>query len=112
MAKIVIMECLCCGKEFIRKKNAQKHCSAGCRRKWNSGKEAKAKYYPKTFTCSWCGIIFEAEQKRKYCSDECRFASYGRRKIKGSNAEKIAKINQLARDEGLSYGQVVAKYGL
>lgn len=102
--------CRNCGKEFVREKNAQKHCSAKCRRLWNSGK--KSIHYPKTFTCSWCGIIFEAEQKRKYCCDECRFASYGRRKIRGSNAEKIAKINQLARDEGLTYGQVVAKYGL
>ena len=107
------MECLCCGKEFIRKKNAQKHCSAECRRKWNSGKEAKAKYYPKTYTCGWCGIIFESEHKRKYCSDECRILSLaGRRKSRKRPALSLEEVAVLSRKEGLSYGQYVAKYGL
>lgn len=109
--------CKQCGKEFERGKgignNARKYCSDKCRRKYWRDSDNRVKYHiPKTCTCAWCGIVFEAEQKRSYCCYECRIASYRGKSLRKSNAEKIAKINQLARDEGLSYGQYVAKYGL
>ena len=108
------VKCLCCGKEFVREHNAQKHCSAKCRIAWNTSKEAKAKYNIKMYTCSWCGITFESPQKKKYCSDECRVLSYKgkRKKPKRQTALSIQEVSKLAREAGLSYGQYVAKMGL
>lgn len=109
--------CKQCGKEFDRGKgignNARKYCSDKCRRKYWRDSDNREKYHiPKTCTCAWCGIIFETNAKRKYCTEDCRLAAYGRRKKKESNTLALANINQLAREAGLSYGQYVAKMGL
>ena len=104
--------CKCCGKEFITEKNAQQHCSVKCRRKYNSKKKA----FKKVLTCSWCGVSFEADRKRKYCSDKCRAIVNNRTKPKiipkttpKLSLEQIAKAS---REAGLSYGQYVMKMGL
>ena len=107
------MICKMCGKEFERTHNAQKHCSVKCRRKYYSKKEVIKKYQlNKQQTCSWCGIIFEAEQKRKYCSDECRHLANGIGKRETKYNFALGNIAKLAREAGLSYGKYVAKMGL
>ncbi len=101
--------CLCCGEQFTTTSNFQKYCNENCRQKYYYG---LAKSKPKTYSCAWCGIVFDAEKKRKFCSDECRLQSYGRGKKKKKADNSLSKIALLARKEGLSYGQYVAKYGL
>ena len=74
-----------------------------------------------------CGKDFEASGKRAFCSDECRKiaqkkrtaeADAGYKKYKAPKRKitkpklSIAQINELARAEGLNYGQYVGKYGL
>lgn len=52
-------QCPVCGKVFIRTQNAQKHCSAECRRKYYARKEVKYKYKePHVYECAWCGKFF------------------------------------------------------
>ena len=110
-ADMEAMECRNCGKVFVPQTNAQKHCSVKCRRQYN---KLKAKVRYKTYACSWCGIVFEAEQRRKYCTKECRLLANNRlkkRKKKNVNVG-IVEVTRLANEAGLTYGQYVAKYGL
>lgn len=106
--------CPYCGKEFIREKNAQKYCSERCRIRNNRGFPLIPGTELKEYTCSFCGRTFKWDKKKKYCSLECRERANGRgirktRKPKGLSMTAIAK---LAREEDLSYGKYVAKYGL
>ncbi len=102
------IECPYCRKKFKTVKNAQKYCSEKCQRAFNT------KGMQKAFTCSWCGVLFDAERRRKYCSELCRLKANGRRQTVPKAPQKIvlsaAQINKLARECGLTYGQYVAKY--
>ena len=74
--------------------------------------------------CPVCGRTFTSTaHARKYCDIECaRDASYIRsaervRKYRmrarhATKGDSLAKINTLAREEGLTYGKYVAKYGI
>ena len=100
--------CKMCGKEFERTHNAQTHCSVECRKKYT-----RKNCVPlKPFTCSWCGVVFEAKARRTYCTHECRkrASGIGKRETKYNFA--LGNIAKLAREAGLSYGQYVAKMGL
>lgn len=103
--------CIQCGKDFTTLHNSRKYCSEECRIKANK----KSPLGRRTFTCEFCGESFEADAKRKFCCIECRQgaerAARLRRKPKKPKLS-IANINELARNEGLNYGQYVAKYGL
>ena len=102
------MKCPTCGKEFKPFRNAQKYCSVICREKYYSRKKATMQ----TYECSWCGLSFETEHKRKYCCEDCRMRANYRKSRKKKNAVELAGIENLARKEGLTYGKYVAKYGL
>ena len=97
-----------CGAEFERKYFSQKHCSDKCRIKWSYSRRAKDNI--KTYTCEWCGLLFDSDRKRKFCSDKCRLIAYKKRKSKNDNG--LDQITKLAREAGLSYGQYVNKMGL
>ena len=107
---MVIMKCKCCGKEFIRQTNAQKHCSEKCRRKANLPKKILEEQ-----TCQWCGKKFFYVRKKKFCSVECREKSQGKRSRKIETVIPSMTLQQVAkasREAGLSYGQYVMKMGL
>lgn len=109
--------CLWCGKEFKQPKFGPKklYCDNKCGQshRWYSTKIT-------TFTCAWCGKEFEAEKKRTYCCAEHRLLANGQKKpfkerknvLTKQPGFSIERINDLARKEGLSYGQYVAKYKL
>ena len=68
----------------------------------------------RTFECAFCGKDFESDARRKYCSAECREdAKRENQKRKKPKKAKVSleQINELARKEGLTYGQYFAKYG-
>lgn len=85
------------------------------------------KYQPTA--CAVCGTMFQKRKKDHLCcSEKCqlkRRRQYEKemnalyrsqkkdkaKKIEKTNHEKIADIAIAAREEGLSYGQYVAKYG-
>lgn len=106
--------CLNCGKLFITNKNAQKHCSADCRREYTK-KNGYKKGTLKVLNCAYCGETFHTLHKCKYCSTICRQKANGRY-VKKSRPKKaslsLEAIAKLARAEGLSYGQYVMKYGI
>ena len=69
--------------------------------------------------CEHCGRHFNAARiNAKFCSKQCRDRDYKQR-LKSPYNEKeekkmsrIAELNALAREQGLSYGQYVAKLWL
>lgn len=99
--------CPYCGKEFVTDKNAAKYCSAACRRKAN----APVSYLgERTFNCQWCGDSFVSDRQKKYCSGECRVASYkkihlGKKRL--TPTLTLSQVALLSRQAGLSYGQYV-----
>ena len=123
-------KCLNCGDEFkYRFRSNEKFCSSECCHKYHN----EAKKATSIKVCEICGKKLNGF-KKKYCSDECRYKSQLERqrnkyetelksiyseektlkKKRGRPKKKIslAEINKLAREEGLNYGQYVAKYGL
>lgn len=98
-----------CGKEFERTYNAQRFCSAECRQKYSNKKSTLFH-----LNCAWCGKAFTYDRKKRYCSEECKLIANNKKKpIKRKAPSMTAgEIGAMARQEGLSYGQFVAKYGL
>lgn len=107
--------CEWCGKAFETIHNGQKYCSAEC------GKEMyKVRMYKteRVLVCGWCEKEFVSMRKKTYCSNECRYEANGRKRKQTAKSKKtkpkftLAQVNAMARAEGLSYGQYMAKYSL
>lgn len=108
--------CPYCGEEFVARNNSQKFCSKACSSKTYQVKR-KQEIYDQVFnkrkyTCQWCGKEFGSNIPREFCNYNCQVA-YERKRKKDSikNAKELVTINELARKEGLTYGQYMAKYG-
>jgi hypothetical protein len=120
--------CLQCGAPLkVSFRKSAKFCSRACCNKYHYKKKGG---YKKQF-CVSCGKELSGRQT-KYCSEECQkktlasrlyaqrkeefeeFKEYKKPMPKKRTKPKmsIAKVNELARAEGLNYGQYVAKYGL
>ena len=112
---MVVKICPCCGVEFEARNNAAKFCSSKCRKKSHTIKQKAAvmKYYNiSKYTCKQCGKVFQAKVHRDFCCAGCEDAYAANRKERNrQNALEISRINELARKEGLTYGQYMAKYG-
>ena len=113
-------KCITCGKEFVPNNTCQKHCSDECRKN-HYLERLRERNKNREFTCEWCGAKFTADAKRKYCCHKCAksansYRGKGKNKPRKTERKKpqltLAQINELARAEGLNYGQYVAKYGL
>lgn len=64
--------CPICGKEFESGKNAQKYCSAACRKKAASYRFQEK--HKRIGVCAWCGKEFETRSaNRLYCSEKCGY---------------------------------------
>lgn len=104
--------CPRCGKEFETESNAQKYCSAKCRRAANKQKKPKK---VEKYTCNWCGKDFLSERRKKYCSKECMLYVNRRLKKRKPKPEKgmsIEEIAALSREAGMSYGEYCVKHNL
>ena len=111
MRPVTMANCPNCGKPFVKTGNSQKYCSKECRLDYEEREKADMREHQ---MCLYCGEYFSAPSIRKYCSKRCaQRACKGvtriRRKKDGLSLVEIAKR---CRDENLSYGQYVAKYGL
>lgn len=98
--------CPVCKKVFI---------SAKCRK--TAAKQRKQKEIAeRRLTCAYCGAVFQSAKKRKYCCEECQRRACGDLKRKPRERVKpklsIEEIAKRCREENLTYGQYVAKYGL
>ena len=58
--------------------------------------------------CSYCKKEY-AGTRQKYCSSACQIAAEKARKARRKKTLSIAKINEQARSQRLSYGQLVAR---
>ena len=110
-----LLTCPICQTKFTQKVHNQIHCSRKCTLKakqteYKSVKQLENKPL-NTYTCSWCGKIFEAEHAKKFCSRDCLLYSNNVKKLtrKNKTASELARVNQLARDAGLSYGKYVGR---
>ena len=103
--------CEYCGKEFTTTHNSQKYCTVECRDKARHNKRLGTR----VFECEFCGELFEADAKRRFCTVECRRKAE-RKKKKQTKPKKpklsLEQVAKLSREEGLSYGEYVKKYGL
>lgn len=123
--------CQHCGNEFkYRFRSTEKFCSTKCCHDYHRG----IRRVNPNKVCAVCGKKITGHQT-KYCSPECRYkgqlerqrgryeqeyksttteAVEKQKKKRGRPKKKLslADINNLARAEGLNYGQYVAKYGL
>lgn len=114
-------KCLNCNKEFkISFRSNEKFCSHACAIAYHNNKRKVERF------CVVCGKKLTGKQKR-FCSDECRHRQHtlnqmeelkGFREVnlpeeKPKPKPKIPahEVEKIARAEGLTYGQCVAKYG-
>lgn len=106
--------CRQCGKVFVTTNHNQKYCSVECRDKAYKEKPYKP-LGTRVFECEFCGDLFESDTKRRFCTPECRL-KYEREKKKPKKTKKpklsLNDVAKLCREECLSYGKYVAKYGL
>lgn len=129
MRENTILICPVCKREFVPSQSAQKYCCVECRVAYYANLKKKT---TEKYECACCGTIFESDRRKKYCSVKCQrkgkgsnsrttskkrksnsfFARISAPKKKKNGKLTLAEINELARSEGLNYGQYVAKYGL
>jgi hypothetical protein len=69
----------------------------------------------KICVCENCGKEFTTMRRKSYCSNECRFEANGQKRKKANQMKfkpkyTLAQVNALARAEGLTYGQYMARY--
>lgn len=106
-------KCPYCDCVFTPKTHNQIYCSSKCRKASEqlSHKRIFNINSPNLYYCAWCGKGFTANRTRKYCSKVCMryFNGAQRPKRDNANTTELARINQLARDNGLSYGRYVGK---
>lgn len=127
--------CKWCGKEFETPNKQSRYCSDECRKEVikKTSRESKRKTYKelkKIKKCKWCGKEFTDKYRRSYCSAECQKEANRKRsrddyeqkykhierKTKKKTRERsfeqrsksIARKNELARQQGMSYGEWVA----
>jgi len=105
--------CAQCGKEFTTTHPTQKYCTLECRDK--AYKSRDKRLGRRVFECEFCNKLFEADAKRRFCTPECRRKAE-RKKKKQTKPKKpkltLEQVAKLSREEGLSYGEYVKKYGL
>lgn len=91
MRKVFERECVECGKRFLSNRSHGKYCCEECRAagKRKKGREAFHKYYERQKAAG------QSEKEKN--------------RMRSLN---LAEINALARKEGLSYGQYMARHGL
>lgn len=122
--------CEMCGKEFEATRKNAMYCSKRCgEKKWRMLNTDIDKKTKETAKCIVCGNEFKKLRKDHVCcSKKCSQKKYKEStKIRGvryrerqkekknapkpeSNHKRIADIAIAARNEGLTYGQYVAKY--
>ena len=129
--EIKIKKCIVCGNEFETFLSRQiicdnPECKAERHRQSLREYRERTEYDTVKKICAVCGKEFETLNKRSKltCSDECdKVYRYKKRTQKSASdyiykrktrkpKTSLAEINRMAREEHLTYGQYVAKYGL
>lgn len=106
--------CPYCGKKFITTLNAKKFCRNACATLASKRKIQNESSY----LCQWCGQVFKAGRRKKFCSALCQ-GSYMKRLGYVKKTEIRIPIKYTLRDvadgsrkEGLTYGKYVSLHKL
>lgn len=113
--------CTRCGKEFEAKSRLFLYCSMECKKAARKSNYTKKEILKK---CAYCGKDFQTSYARKvYCSSDCAIAAEKERRKERNYKPKPKKkeqpkkqtlslkdVDKLASEEGLTYGQWVAKH--
>ena len=106
--------CEWCEKPYEPTGNAQKYCCTNCNRKAHN---ARMYNKDKVCICEVCEKEFTTLRRKSYCSNACRMVANGRGLKEKKAAQKktkpkmtLAQVNALARAEGLTYGQYMARH--
>lgn len=114
------MECMICKKTFTPANSRQKTCSTACRKEKQRRLSAEWYRYRHPLeekTCGCCGKTFLPQRRnQEYCTPECRglnrkseVQQSKHRRTEGQQSGEIVEINRMAREQGLTYGKLVAK---
>ena len=103
--------CRQCGTPFTTEKNAEQFCSVECRRRYHTARTQR--FYaskPYTIKCAWCGEIFSAERKRKYCCSLCQLRATGKiygiaKQRENKPFKSIEEVAKICGELQISYGQ-------
>ena len=102
--------CPYCNKTFVTELNSKKY----CRQKCTVLASAKRSEKKKDCLCQWCGQVFTAKRKKKFCDSNCQ-STYMKKlgKIQKTVIKIPVKItlNDAARqskEEGITYGRYVS----
>lgn len=102
--------CPCCKKDFMAESNAQKFCCKKCAALAVKKRKKKKKRY----LCQWCGQVFKAERRKKFCNLSCQSTYMQRLGIVKKSVVKIPvkiTIEDVAKNskkEHLTYGRYVS----
>jgi len=107
---IQIKICPYCSSTFSSDVNSRKYCTKKCAKlalKRRRGKSERC-------LCQWCGQVFTAKRKKKFCNFNCQNTYLRKLGILQMKVTKIPvkiTINDVAREskkEGLTYGRYVS----
>lgn len=117
--KLETTTCRECGKEFKPTHYISVYCSKECSKAWHRANINRLRRESREARCIVCGELITDVKRRKYCSEECKKNNRVKFYQPKDNARNTAKhtaslseISAKANEEGLTYGQYVAKYGL
>ncbi len=102
--------CLHCGKVFETDLNSRKFCRKKCA-VYFAKKHTKAE---KRFLCHWCGEVFSAYRKKRFCSSDCqsvymhKYTPYRRKEVKIPVKITIEDAVKGSKEEKLTYGKYVS----
>lgn len=102
--------CPYCRKEFTTTLNAKKFCRKACAALASKQRASKKSEY----LCQWCGQVFKAARRKKFCSTLCQ-GSYMKRlgyinktEIRIPVKYTLYDIESNSRREGITYGKYVS----
>lgn len=105
-------KCSYCGREFTKTSgNARKYCRRYCA--LLAAKKRKIKDKEKKFLCQWCGEIFTAGRRKKFCNPSCQSQYMKKLGILQKTVTKIpvkVTINDVVsgcKSSNLTYGRYV-----
>jgi len=102
--------CPCCNRRFTLEFNAQKFCSKKCAETAAKNRRKRSNRY----LCQWCGQVFKADRRKKFCGISCRSTYMQELGIMRKTVVKIPvkiTIEDVARgskEEKLTYGRYVS----
>lgn len=101
--------CPYCNTVFVTELNSKKYCKSKCASLASHRRKQKLKKH----LCLWCGQVFDAKRKRKFCDRACRNSFekqqgiYLKKEIRVPVRITVNDVAKECKKSGLSYGRYV-----